>query len=230
MVLKGRNCRPLIAYRRPGSDPGMDLVDDRLGPPVPVGDRLGEQRAVGVQQAVVHRPGVDAEAGDLRVALAQLLQADQDLLVESSQVPAQMAVGFLGAVGKTVHDVELDTVVGPATRHHPTAGCADVDRAEHHLSPEPVEGVRSRRASHRRKAAATPASTGMCRPVVWDSSPPVSANDGVGDVLGQHLALEQGALGVVLAQVLLVHAVDRGALGAPAAGEDARSRGPRRRG
>ncbi len=30
--------------------------------------------------------------------------------------------------------------------------------------------------AQRRKAAATPASTGMCRPVVWDSSPPVSAS------------------------------------------------------
>ena len=31
-------------------------------------------------------------------------------------------------------------------------------------------------ARQRRNAAATPASTGMCRPVVWVSSPPVSAN------------------------------------------------------
>src|SRR3954447_25952258 len=44
---------------------------------------------------------------------------------------------------------------------------------------------------------------------------------GVGTVLGQHLALEQGALGVELAEVLLLHAVDLGTLRAPAAGEDA---------
>ena len=66
-----------------------------------------------------------------------------------------------------------------------------------------------------------PASTGMCRPVVWVRSGPTEHEDGVGDVLRQHLALEQGALGVELAEVLLLDAVDRGALGAPAAGEDA---------
>src|SRR4051794_23852068 len=42
----------------------------------------------------------------------------------------------------------------------------------------------------------------------------------VGDVLRQHLALEDRALRVELAEVLLLDAVDRGAVRAPAAGED----------
>ena len=45
--------------------------------------------------------------------------------------------------------------------------------------------------------------------------------DGVGDVFGEDFAFQQGALGVVLAEVFFVDAVDRGAFGAPAAGEDA---------
>ena len=45
--------------------------------------------------------------------------------------------------------------------------------------------------------------------------------DGVRDVLGQHLALEDGPLGIERSEVLLLHAVDRRALRAPAAGEDA---------
>ena len=91
----------------------------------------------------------------------------------------------------------------------------------------PLDAPRSTAASdrrpcaHRRNAAATPESTGMCRPVVCDRSPAGQREHGVGDVLGQHLALEQGALGVVGAELLLRHAVDGGALGAPAAGEDA---------
>jgi hypothetical protein len=44
---------------------------------------------------------------------------------------------------------------------------------------------------------------------------------GAGDVLREHLLLQQGALGVVGAELVLGHAVDRGALRAPAAGEDA---------
>src|SRR5699024_4669973 len=46
---------------------------------------------------------------------------------------------------------------------------------------------------------------------------------GGGHVLGQHLAAEQGALGVVGAQLGLLHPVHGGALGAPTAGEDARA-------
>jgi hypothetical protein len=38
--------------------------------------------------------------------------------------------------------------------HHPAAGCAKINRGD------PASGC------HRKKAAATPASTGMCRPVV----------------------------------------------------------------
>src|ERR1700712_2892694 len=45
--------------------------------------------------------------------------------------------------------------------------------------------------------------------------------DRVGDVLGEDLTLEDRALGVEGTQVLLLDAVDRGAVGAPAAGEDA---------
>ena len=48
-----------------------------------------------------------------------------------------------------------------------------------------------------------------------------SDGDGVGDVLGEHLALEQRPLGVERAELVLGDAVDGGALGAPAAGEDA---------
>jgi hypothetical protein len=44
---------------------------------------------------------------------------------------------------------------------------------------------------------------------------------GVGHVLRQDLALEEGPLGVVLAELLFLHTVDSGALGAPPAGEDA---------
>src|SRR5690606_1433339 len=53
--------------------------------------------------------------------------------------------------------------------------------------------------------------------------PAGEGEDGGGDVLGQHLALKQRPPGVELAELLLLDAVDGGALGAPPAGEDARS-------
>src|SRR6184192_4298148 len=51
--------------------------------------------------------------------------------------------------------------------------------------------------------------------------PAGEGEDGGGDVLGEHLALEEGPLGVELAQLVLGYAVHGGALGAPPAGEDA---------
>ena len=61
--------------------------------------------------------------------------------------------------------VQLLQVEGARTDpagHDPAAGGAEVDRGD-------ADGFR-RTEHHRRKAAATPASTGMCRPVVWLSS------------------------------------------------------------
>ena len=108
---------------------------------------------------------------------------------------------------------------------------SEVQRGRDPTSPSitrPLEAPRSTAATltdvrhdQRRNAAATPASTGMCRPVVWVMFGTAQREDGVGAVLGQDLALEQRALGVELAEVLLVDAVDGGALRAPAAGEDA---------
>src|ERR1700722_14478461 len=76
--------------------------------------------------------------------------------------------------------------------------------------------------------AGSPEERGGHAGVDWDQKPcrqgEVAADegeDGGGDVLGQYLFLQQGALGVVGAELGFVDAVDGGALGAPAAGEDA---------
>ena len=75
------------------------------------------------------------------------------------------------AVGEAVHLLQVRGAPGRRGRHHPAAGGA--------------RGRRRRRAhavGHRRNAAATPASTGMCSPVVWVSSVGAEHEDGVGDV------------------------------------------------
>ena len=62
----------------------------------------------------------------------------------------------------------------------PAARGADVDRRDDggarfgHRGPRPV--IMDTVVCQRRKAAATPASTGMCRPVVWDRSAEHSTN------------------------------------------------------
>ena len=66
-------------------------------------------------------------------------------------------------VGEAMDLGQLELVGSHPADHHATARGAKIDGRD-----EP--------AGHRRKAAATPASTGMCNPVVWLRSPPVRAN------------------------------------------------------
>ena len=68
-------------------------------------------------------------------------------------------------VGEPVHLGQVERARPDPAEHDPAAGRAQVDRGDRP----------STRRAHRRNAAATPASTGMCRPVVCDRSPPVSA-------------------------------------------------------
>ncbi len=72
-------------------------------------------------------------------------------------------------VGEAVHLGELQHVRVDADPrdHHATGGGAEVDGHD-------PDGPGPTRRAHRRKAAATPASTGTCSPVVWVMSGPQS--------------------------------------------------------
>ena len=177
------------------------------------------------QQPVVDGPRVDADAAQSRCRRAGL---DAGRRAPGGRGRGCPSAGRQAAAPGSLREAG-DRVQGRAVRwshvaeDHPTARGAEVDGGD---GPVHVRGS----PAHRRNAAATPASTGMCSPVVWLRSRRAQDEDGVGDVLGQHLALEQRALGVERAEVVLGDPVDGGALGTPAAGEDARSRARRRRG
>ena len=67
----------------------------------------------------------------------------------------------------------ISSTAGPdPAEDHPAAGGAEINRgqADRALDPRPATAL-----GHRRNAAATPESTGMCRPVVCDRSPAVRA-------------------------------------------------------
>ena len=89
----------------------------------------------------------------------------------------------------------------------------------------PMSTAAKTRRAHDDVSAGTPRPRrrrpGCSKPVVWLNSSEVMAATAVGDVVGQHLALEQRALGVERAELVLRHAVDGRPLGAPSAGEDA---------
>ena len=90
-------------------------------------------------------------------------QPDQDVLVEPEHVPVEAVGQPDRAVAEPVRLVQLQPAVADPAEHHPAAGRPQIDRGQ-------------REVGHRRNAAATPESTGMCSPVVCERLPPVSAN------------------------------------------------------
>ena len=152
-----------------GVEPGrldllVHLLDRRLAARVAVGVRVAAQPPVRVEQAVVDAPRVDPET-DQHVGPAHgFPQAGEDVLVEAEDVPVRAVGQPDRAVAEPVDLGQLHRVRPHVTEDDPSAGGAEVDRRE-------GDG-----RAHRRKAAATPESTGTCRPVVCDRSPPVRAN------------------------------------------------------
>ena len=209
MVLNGRNWSPVRAYSSAGGTTAWTASTAASGPLVAVVIRIAEQRAALVDQAVVDRPRVEPDADQPRGRPSRLAQPGQDLAIEPEDVPVEPVGQPDGLVREAMDLGQLEVVRADPADHHPTARRAEVDGRD-----EP--------AGHRRKAAATPASTGMWRPVVWLRSPPVRANTAAATCSGQDLLLEQRPLGIELAELVLGDAVGPGAIGAPALGEDAR--------
>ncbi len=71
-----------------GRDPPAHLLEDSVGAGVAVAVRVAEQRPGRVEEAVVDRPGVDAD----RVDRSGCLQPGEDLPVQAADVPVQAAV------------------------------------------------------------------------------------------------------------------------------------------
>src|SRR5690606_573326 len=80
---------------------------------------------------------------------------------QPQHVPVQRAACPYRAVVEAVYLGEVQPVAVDVHDHDPPACGAEVDR-------------RDRDPAHRRNAAATPESTGISSPVVWDRSPATS--------------------------------------------------------
>ncbi len=137
-----------------------DPRQDAVGAPVAVVHRVAQQRTAGVEQPVVHRPGVHTDAGNRTGGP----QPFQHTAVERQDVPVQGAAEAYRLVREPVDLGDVECAAAGATADDPAARRTEVDRGDGDVG------------GHRRKAAATPASTGTLSPVVCDRSPPVSAN------------------------------------------------------
>ena len=130
----------------------------RRPPLVAVVERLPEEPAV-AQPAVVDGPGVDADRGERPLGVRRG-QAGDRVVDQRRDVPVQAVLGAHRFVGEPRGGGQPQRVGTHLADHHPAAGGAQVDGRE----------------PHRRNAAATPESTGMCRPVVRESSGEQSTN------------------------------------------------------
>ena len=111
-----------------------------------------------VEQPVVDSPAVDAD-GVQRVALSGDAQPLERTRKQRRDIPRQAAPHARRDVGESMRFLETDPASADDTGDNAPSGRTDVDRGE--------------RRRHRRNAAATPESTGMCMPAAGDSSPAV---------------------------------------------------------
>ena len=132
---------------------GMNGGHSTLRPLIAVVVRVAEERAPLVEQAVVDRPRVEPDADQAARRPDRLAEAQQDLAVEAQDVPMEAVRQSDRLVGEAVDLGQLQVARPDPPDHHSPARRAEIDGRD-----EP--------ADHRRKAAATPASTGMWSPVV----------------------------------------------------------------
>ena len=105
----------------------MDCFDGVLGPAVAVGI-AGAHFLFPFKKYIVDRPGVDRKALDLRMFLKRRSDARFYVRKERVDIPHEMPVFFLDAVGEAVDFLRDELPVLFVADDVPTAGCTDVDR------------------------------------------------------------------------------------------------------
>ena len=120
-----------------------------------------------IEEAVIDRPGVDTDTDQVVVLFDGGTEATEHLPMELDHVPVEgrsiPLVDGDRAVWEPSNLLGPNAVTAHVTDDHSTASSAEIDRGD---VPR----------AHRRNAAATPASTGMCSPVVWEKSDVQMAN------------------------------------------------------
>ena len=105
----------------------MDCFDGVLGPAVAVGI-AGAHFLFPFEQHIVDRPGVDRKAFDRGMPFKCRLDARLDMGKERVDIPHEMLIFFLDAVGEAVDFLRDELPVLFVADDVPTAGCTDVDR------------------------------------------------------------------------------------------------------
>ncbi len=171
IVLNGRNCKPLRAYRScPCDQRGVHGVD--------AASRSGRRGSGTAARAVSRRAAARSRRprsrprrrpGRRRRATGLAPDPSQTLREQPGQVPVHRGA----AAVPQIHRIVGEAVHLRASRSG--AGPTSASMTRPLVAPRST-AANLRRSTHRRKAAATPASTGTCSPVVCEKSDVHSAN------------------------------------------------------
>lgn len=108
---------------------GQDLLGSGGVAAVAVVERQPEERPVGIQETVVHGPGVDAHRRHGAIA-SRRTQSVQHALVQGEYVPAEAVGESYRRVGEAVRLGQHQFVRADPSGDHPAAGGAQVHRGE----------------------------------------------------------------------------------------------------
>ncbi len=128
--------------------------------------RVTQELRVPVKEPVINAPAVDASGIEGADGFLSQPESVEQAAKQRQHVPLQHASGPDRDVRKAVHEPERQPVGRAAPGNHAATRSTKVDGSDGGAAA----------ARHRRNAAAIPASTGTCSPVVCDRSPAVSAN------------------------------------------------------
>ena len=109
-------------------DSRPDRLHHSLCPAVPVADRVADEITVAVQEAEVHAPGVDGQAGG-GIGCVRSAAPDAHLYFppEVEDIPLQDTVDGQRVVGKAMHLLQLQAGAIKMHRHYSTGLCANID-------------------------------------------------------------------------------------------------------
>ena len=127
--------------------------------------------------------------GDYSIPVEKAKDVSQPTIVLAGESSFPFFLQTVAVLGDAIPEGESKTlpgqehnvapeVIGPvlAEFFYPLTRVSSLARSAPRAAQPPGAHPCPRCAPQRRNAAATPASTGMCSPVVWERSPPTSAN------------------------------------------------------
>src|SRR6266566_8510379 len=135
-----------------------DLLHHTICALVAIVERLAEQATIGIHQAVIDPPGIDADAVERSGTLMCFTQSCQGIVPQTQDIPEAVPMHHHRSIGKAMHLFDAERSPIEADEQHTSTTGTQVDCGHiaclHHLSP------------YRGYAAATPPSTLRILPVL----------------------------------------------------------------